>query len=235
MFRKLITLAAAAGALAAAATGTAQAATNTAATVKPAVTTMWTATTTLTNRPDSGAQGNTWALDNMARKATIKRIGEVAASNCPGTDTGHCYLWDATIADNGQFTTQAGQLAPRTGTLERSLTGPVKGGSPNVQFYSSWKSAKAVRVPTSLDGSGSARQSTTNWVEQFFGLSAVFNSAANPGGPDLGSWSWKYTLAFGSNDVCPNDAWQWVDAANSSGGSLAVDGNILTASVPADC
>jgi hypothetical protein len=197
-----------------------------------------TATTQIANRPDSGVQGNNWALDNFTRVATLTRIGEVAASNCPSSDTGHCYLWDFTISDTGKFTTIAGQLAPRTGTLDRKLTGPMTGGTSNGQFYSSWKTAKASRVPTTEDDQGLAptgRKTTTNWVEQFFGASAVFNSAANPGGPDLGSKAgWTYTLNFGSNKQCPNDAYRWVDAAAGQWGSLPVDGNILTPNA-ADC
>ena len=115
-----------------------------------------TAVTTLTNRPDSGAQGNDWALDNMTRTVSVKLVGEVAASNCPGTLTGHCYLWNASISDSGTFTTAAGQLAPRAGTLDSAITGAVKGGAPHVQFFSSWKTAKASLVPVSLDGTGSA-------------------------------------------------------------------------------
>jgi hypothetical protein len=196
------------------------------------------ATTTLSNRPDSGAQGNNWALDNFKRKATVVRVAEVAVSNCPGSDTGHCYLWDGSISDSGTFTTIAGQLAPRTGTLDRQITGKFAGGAPTVQFFASWKTAKAARVPVTENDNGvvpTGRHTTTNWVEQFFGPSAVFNSAANPGGPDLGSkWSWTYTLNFGTNNQCPNDAFRWVDANAGGGGSLNTDGNILTPNA-ADC
>lgn len=194
--------------------------------------------TTISNRPDSGVQGNNWALDNFTRTATVKLVGEVAASNCPGSDTGHCYLWNFKLDDFGHFTTIAGQLAPRIGVLDRKLTGAMLGGTTDGQFYSSWKTAKASRVPATENDNGtdpSGRMTTTNWVEQFFGLSAVFNSAANAGGPDLGSKAgWKYTLNFGSNNQCPNDAYQWVDAAAGQWGSLNTDGNILTP-VAADC
>ena len=197
-----------------------------------------TATTTITGRPDSGVQGDNWALDNFTRVATVKLVGEVAASNCPGTGTGHCYLWNATIADTGTFTAQAGQLAPRIGTLDRQITGPMSGGTSDEQFYSSWKTAKASLVPaTEADGGvvPSGRHTTTNWTEQFFGASAVFNSAANPGGPDLGSKAgWTYTLNFGTNSACPNDAYRWVDSAAGQWGSLNGDGNILTPD-SADC
>jgi hypothetical protein len=195
------------------------------------------ATTTITNRPDGGTQGNTWALDNFTRVATVTLAHEVAVANCPGSDTGHCYLWNATIKDTGHFTTIAGQLAPRTGTLDTQVTGRFAGGSSTVKFFGSWKTAKASRVPVTEDDQGVApggRSTTTNWVEQFFGNSAVFNSAANPGGPDLGNWGWTYTAGFGSNSQCPNDAYRWADTAANQDGSLNTDGNILTPNA-ADC
>jgi hypothetical protein len=196
------------------------------------------AVTQIANRPDSGVQGNNWALDTFTRTATITLVSEVAASNCPGSDTGHCYLWNGTISDAGTFTTIASQLAPRTGTLDRAITGKMTGGAPNVQFYSSWKTARASRVPATENDNGqdpTGRHTTTNWVEQFFGASAVFNSAANPGGPDLGSKAgWTYLLRFGSNNECPNDAYRWVDSAADQWGSLNTDGNILTPNA-ADC
>jgi hypothetical protein len=207
------------------------------AAVKPAATVQATATTTISNRPDGGVQGD-WALDNFTRVATVKLVGEVAATNCPNSDTGHCYLWNATIKDTGHFTTIAMALAPRVGVLDRQLTGIMAGGAPNEQFYSSWKTPKASRVPTTENDNGqdpTGKKTTTNWVEQFFGASAVFNSAANPGGPDLGTkWSWTYTLNFGSNNQCPNDAYKWVDAAASNSGASNTDGNILTPNT-ADC
>ena len=113
-----------------------------------------TASTAVSNRPDSGVQGNNWALDTFKRVASVKLVGEVANTNCPGTDTGHCYLWDFTITDSGHFKAIAGQLAPRTGTLERALTGTFAGGTSNGQFYSSWKTAKATRVPTTENDNG---------------------------------------------------------------------------------
>ncbi len=199
--------------------------------------TVITASTAVSNRPDSGVQGNNWALDTFTRVASVKLVGEVANTNCPGTDTGHCYLWDFTITDSGHFKAIAGQPAPRTGTLERALTGTMAGGTKNGQFYSSWKTAKAARVPATENDNGAdptGRHTTTNWAEQFFGASAVFNSAANPGGPDLGNWGWTYTLNFGTNSQCPNNAYRWVDAAANGGGSQPPDGNILTP-LAADC
>lgn len=199
----------------------------TASHVTPAVAPKITATTHLTNHPDNGNNG-VWASEDFTRTVTIQRVGEADISNCPGSDTGKCWLWDATMTDSGSFTTIASALSPRAGTvLDLALQGKFSGGSPNVQFYSSWKTARASRVPATVDGPVSGRRTTTRWPELFFGSSAVFNSAANPGGPDLGHWAWRYRIAFGVNPQCPNDASQWVDGWNNSDGELAVDGDIL--------
>lgn len=185
------------------------------------------ATTVLSNRDDSGVYGN-WAKDHFTRAATIKLVNQVSVSNCPGSDTGKCYLWNFKLADKGTFTTVVGANQPNANVpLDLALTGPMTGGTKDGEFYASWRNPIVSNVPATLNGSGGPRQSTTNWVEQFFGPSAVFNSAANAGGPDLGSSAgWTYTLGFGSNPQCKNEATQWVDAAAGSWGSLPADGNI---------
>lgn len=196
-----------------------------------------TATTAISNRPDSGNHGD-WASDNVSRKATIQLVGQVGVEHCPGSDTGHCYLWNFKLADSGHFITTASGLSPRAGrTLDLALTGAFAGGTTSGQYYSSWKTARASRLPASendMNTVPAGRKTTTNWVERFYGSGAVFNSAANPGGPDLGRWSWKYTLGFGSDRQCPNNASQWVDAANNGDGASPPDGDILAPN-SADC
>jgi hypothetical protein len=209
-----------------------------------------TASTKITNRPDGGNHDNatqgknqTWANDNFTRTATVTLIGEVARSHCPVTGTGHCYLWDARITDKGTFTTNpttdSGSSSPRAGKpLDTpAQTGAFSGGSQDVQFYSSWKTPTTSTVPKTENDGGlfpSGKKTTTNWVEQFFGSGALFYSAANSDGPDLGDWSWTYTLGFGTNTACPNDAYQWVDAAANNAGQDITAGDILTPSA-ADC
>ena len=211
-----------------------------------------TATTVISHRPDGGDNGN-WAQDNFTRIATVHRGGAVALSNCPGGTTGHCYVWTFQIADSGTFTTEpAGGPAayngnaPRTGTLDLQVTGTMAGGTKTGTFFTDQQAAPctvsgAKCVSTSVpateddqDGLPSGEKTTTNWVEQFFPGGSVFNSAANPGGPDLGGWSWTYTLAFGKDSQCPNDAYRWVDSAANSEGALNTDGNILAPN-SADC
>jgi hypothetical protein len=193
-----------------------------------AVTTTFTAVTSITVHPDGGAQGNNWANDNFTRTATIHRVNQVSVADCPGSGTGKCWFYTGTLSDVGTFSTIAGQLAPRTGTLGLALTGSFSGGTKTIEFWSSWATPNVADVPKTATGLATGRGTTTNWVEQFFGAGAVFNSTANPGGPDLGKWSWRYTLNFGSNSQCPNDAYQWIDSAANGGGSEIGDGNILT-------
>jgi hypothetical protein len=195
-----------------------------------AATTTFTATTSVTDHPDSGTQGDNWANDNFTRVATVKRLpGTVALADCPGSGTGFCYPWVGTLTDSGHFTTVTDVDSPRTTTLlDQSLTGTFNGGSTTIKFYSSWKTANATLVPKHVDGTVSGRETSTDWVEQFFGGTATFGSAANPGDVDLGNWSWKYTMNFGSDTACPNDAYQWIDSATNGSGSQNGDGNILT-------
>lgn len=186
------------------------------------------ATTSITNHDDSGTEGNNWALDNFTRVATIKFVNQVSVSNCPGSDTGKCYFWTYTLKDNGTFTTVPNVDEPNSTTqLDLALTGPMTGGTSNGEFYTSWRNPSVSSVAKTVNGDGSMRESTTNWPEQFFGKSAVFNSVANPGGPDLGSTAgWTYTLNFGTDPQCIHEATQWVDAAASGWGTLKSDGNI---------
>jgi len=196
-----------------------------------------TAATTISHRPDGGDNGN-WAQDNFTRTATIHRTGAVGLSNCPGSTTGKCWAWTFKITDTGNFTTEpAGGpaayngLSPRTGTaLDLQVTGTMAGGTKDGTFFTDQQAANNSLVPLTEDDQDllpSGTSTTTAWVEQFFPAGAVFNSAANPGGPDLGDWSWTYTANFGSNSQCKNDAYRWVDSAANSAGALNTDGDIL--------
>ena len=124
-----------------------------------------------------------------------------------------------------------GGVLPQAGkTLDTAVTGKFSGGTTRGVFFASAKAANSSLVPAAEDDMGSdpsGEQTTTNWPEQFFPAGTVFNSVANPGGPDLGPWRWSYTLGFGSNKACPNDAYRWVDSAANGGGATPPDGDIL--------
>ena len=202
-----------------------------------------TAVTVISHRPDGGNAGN-WAQDNFKRTATVHRVGQAGLSNCPGSTTGHCYAWTFKIADSGHFTTEpAGGpaayngLSPRTGAqLDLAVTGTMSGGTHSGTFFTDTQAASATVPATEDDADAlpSGDKTTTNWVEQFFPAGAVFNSGANPGGPDLGNWSWTYTLPFGADAQCKNDSYRWVDSSSNGGGSVNTDGDILAPS-SADC
>jgi hypothetical protein len=202
-----------------------------------------TATTMISNRPDGGNHDSpiagvnkTWANDNFKRVTHVSRVGPAPLADCPHSRTGKCWAWVGTITDTGTFTTSptasSGALSPQAGkVLDTAVTGIFTGGTRTIKFWTSWANAFASLVPTTENDHGvipTGRRTTTNWVEQFFGGGAVFNSTANPGGPDLGAWGWAYTLNFGSNHACVNDAYRWVDSAANGAGGKNTDGDILT-------
>lgn len=202
------------------------------------------AITQVTDHPVSSealhANYGDWAYDNFTRTATVHLVGPTADSNCSPTAT-TCYSWTGKLKDAGTFTTVVGQADPGQvigpSTQEQALTGSLKGGTSGIAFYATSNDAEASRVPTMISGPVSGEQTTINWVEQFFPAGTAFNSSGNSGAPDLGSWSWTYTLAFGSNTQCPNLAFRFVDSAAGSGGSVPYDGSIQTplSSPPAPC
>lgn len=183
-----------------------------------------TAVTHITNRPDSGDQGNNWADDNFTRTATVVRHGLVAPSNC-GVVSGSCWDYTYTITDKGTATTIPGQQSPRTGIiLDLEVTASMNGGTHNGQFYATSGSPHASLVPTTEndhDAVPTGNSTTGNWIRQFFLGTTVF------GANNLGSWGWTYRLNFGGDTQCPNDAYQWVDALASGGGVGNINGDIL--------
>ena len=85
----------------------------------------------------------------------------------------------------------------------------MTGGTTTGEFYGLFRFGGDQRMPATENDHGTVptgRHTTTDWAEQFFGAGAVFNSAANPGGPDLGRWAWTYTAAFGTDSSCPHVA-----------------------------
>lgn len=183
-------------------------------------------TTVVSNNPDSGVSG-TWADDDFTRYAKITRVSEVALNNCPAGSV-QCWLWDYVITDSGTFTTRAGALSPRSATvLDQSLTGAMTGGTRNGQFYSNRDVAYSKIVASTVNDHGvppvNHLHTFADWYQMFFARNgSKFASVTE------GDWSWTYTLPFGANAQCPNDAYRWVDAAASGSGSISIDGDILT-------
>ena len=211
--RKTLTVLAVAAAALAVTAGTASAAPQSA----PAGT--YTATTDLTNRPDGGAGGNTWALDSMTRTLTIKVTGT------PGhyTDT-------ATVTDEGTFAVIPGALTPNQApgryAGDRIAAHPavwlaLVHGSAHYAFTSAAlpSSAPNLGVPRNEDGTPTGNQTTGNWYKQ------AFSSPAGLGGTGLlNNWGWDYT-AFVIHGVGLGIQ-EWADGAANGGGNLPGDGNI---------
>jgi hypothetical protein len=157
-----------------------------------------TAATHLTQRPDSGYSGN-WALDNMQRTASVT-LGDAVtpATDCGATAT-TCYAYTGTISDQGEAFATTGVTSPgaQAVAIKGSPVAAVQ-GSATVTFDASSDTPSAATVPASLAGAGSAEQSTTNWVEQFFPAGTDFSA------PSLPTWSWVY------NDSA--DCQTWTDA-----------------------
>ena len=193
-------------------------------------TSTYSATTTLTNRPDSGINGD-WALDSISRTATIIRHGTVSANNCGGISP--CYLWSGKITDKGTFATTPGQDSPGAGlqngngplVMGATVTGPMHGNY-NYSFYSTVKTPDGT-VPSTVDGNNDP---TGQWPALFFagGTSVLYDFSGNTGNAaNYGTTgSWTYTAPLGADSACPHDSSQWVDAS-PDWGSKAVDGNIL--------
>lgn len=190
-----------------------------------------------------------WANDSFVRTATIWLKGPAADTSCSPTATS-CYLWIGELKDRGTFTTVVGAYDPQNALgpaiEQQALTGVFKGGSSHFKFYASTNQADSALVPSAVNDPASG--ATVLWVEQFFRAGTVFSSgcaatgsapAYTPGSPIactvdncpdyLGPWSWTYTLGFGVNAQCPNNAFRWVDNYIDRG-SYPADGNIETPS-----
>jgi hypothetical protein len=198
-----------------------------------AATTTTTASTAVSNRSDSGINGNNWALDQMTRVTTVSRHAQVDPSHCGGT--GPCYSWTGQIKDNnGHFTTQVGQLSPGAGSFNGG-TEPTIGVAANgtfsgvfhYSFYTTAAAASASNMPATAIGDPPATVSAGHWVEQMFAPSTPFWDANGNAGAILSTTgSWSYTLPLGADAACPNVSSHWVDASPDWGGN-AFSGNIL--------
>jgi hypothetical protein len=160
-----------------------------------------TAVTHLTNRPDSGYAGNTWARDNMRRTASVTLTGRDTHLTDCGAGATTCYAYTGTISDTGTARALAGVTSPgaQAVPIHGTPTAAVKGNA-TVSFDASSDAPSASLVPAALSGAGNAEQSTTNWAEQFFPAGTHFSAVSLP------TWRWTYVVA--------KDCQTWVDAYN---------------------
>jgi hypothetical protein len=203
------------------------------------------ATTKITNDPDSGDNGY-WAVDNFRNTSSLWYDGKVSGVNCGLAAAAKCYAFEYGVKDTGTTTTvpsadaPAGSttawpgLSPRTGaTMQEQITGAFNGGSSDGTIYSTSSTPQAWRVLATFNEQGnvqSGEDTIDTWAEQFFPAGDV----TLPGGSDLGPVAgWTYTFGFGSDTACPNDGYQWTDAA-PDWGSGVTDGDVLAANAT-DC
>jgi hypothetical protein len=181
---------------------------------------MVTASTHVTNHPDSGAGGNTWAYDDFTRKLTLSRSSHTTSCThmtgyAPGDD---CYT--ATVTDKGQFHAILGVDSPNQSTagvkVAHAVTGSMNGGAAYIVAAPHGDAPDALRVETAQNDNfadPSGDHTTTDWPQQAFAVpGTVLVAYADAGN----GWSWTYTTACQS----------WTDAGTNSGGSLPGDGNI---------
>jgi hypothetical protein len=168
------------------------------------------AQTRMLHRPDSGGNGN-WAIDNLARSASLTSLGRVTPANC-GNVSGPCYGYEATLQDKGAFTPiqdafTPNQGAPYTGEIiTTTASGRISGQATFSEFYSSSLPSSS-NVPTTVYGSG---DSTSTWPELFFPSGATFQ------GLIIGPWTWTYRVGMQ----------QWIDSSTNSSGQVPAAGNI---------
>ncbi|HUN38434.1 MAG TPA: hypothetical protein VMU95_41115 [Trebonia sp.] len=159
-----------------------------------------TATTAVSDRDDSGDNGN-WAKDAYTRTVSVTRHGAAPAADC-GSGAAACWFYTGTIADSGTFQTVSGADSPSKGTpISGVVDGTFTGGS-DVEFYASSGSPTAA-VPGTVTGD---TPSTTDWVSLFFASGTVIST------PNLTNWSWTYSA--------PNTCEQWADAASGQTGDI---------------
>ena len=170
------------------------------------------ADTLMTNRPDSGGNGD-WANDEFTRKVTIDQQTPTAASNCGLTAT-QCFLIEgAKLTDtDGTFTTISNAFTPNQfGTdaglhITNVVSGKMSGNGEFPAFYAT-ELPDAHKVPATNDGD--ANPSTT-WPELAFPAGTQFTG--------LSEDTFSYSYHHGTQ--------HWLDADTNNGGQSATAGNI---------
>lgn len=170
------------------------------------------AVTTLSNRPDSGGNGN-WANDHMSRASMVLLMG-----GSPGN-------WDyqSSVYDTGSFHGLAGAFTPNQDITYKNDTQADSSGGTLVGFanYHFTASSLASAYPPAT-GSGSGPSSTGNWPKQFFAVGAVTDAGIYNDGAV--GWHWGYMQTTADNCGVMES---WLDSAANSGGQVDSAGNIF--------
>jgi hypothetical protein len=168
--------------------------------------------TSLTNRPDSGGNGN-WANDHLTRTFAYNLV----------STSGGVFSYTGVLCDSGTYTTIPGAFAPNQGPgftglrITGDVTATVSDGFATFEF-SSTTAANPALMPASQDGSGF---STSNWPAQLFTADAATVNLDN-------DWTWTYTDP--AHKACPTCGeflrQNWVDSAADGGGQDPGSGEI---------
>lgn len=180
-------------------------------------------TSKLSNRPDSGGNGN-WANDATTRAALVLYMGDATGA----------HTYEGSVSDTGSFHALAGAFTPNQGGTDAGLKlGDSLGGAIAGSTGYSFTSSAFVTTGPGASYSGS-NPSTGAWYKLFFAASTTFGTA-NTDGSALDNagpvqWAWSYTSA---KDNC-GAVEHWSDASYNGGGQTTAAGNI-TAPLAGSC
>lgn len=178
------------------------------------------ATTTLTNRLDSGGNGD-WAIDGDTAASPAYGVTRTFKITLVSQSAGH-WTWNGAACDGGQATAIPGAFTPNqgpghTGQVIRSQVTTTLNGTASYTFTTDapLSAARNLGLPASENGTPApgSPQTTSLWYEQAFPAGTTF------GGPGIGPWSWTYTAG-----LFPPES--WTDASANNGGQVPSAGNI---------
>lgn len=176
-------------------------------------------TATLSDRPDSGGNGN-WANDRITRRSMLVYLGDATTG---------VHSYQGSVADSGTFHALAGAYTPNQGGADAGAKlGDSLGGSISGLTGYQFTSTAFVSASPAAAYSGS-QPSTSSYYQLFFAPGTTFGGAGiDSTGPV--QWAWTYTS---NKDNCGNVE-TWTDASYNSGGQVYDAGNI-TAPAAGSC
>ena len=188
-----------------------------------------TAVTQLTNRPDSGGNGN-WAYDTFHRQLVLSYLGK-------SRDSAHAaapYMYSAVVNDRGSFKDIPGaftpnQGAPYTGKILKptQVKGTMTGDGKYALFYASNKASKRY-VPSRIPSRDNPAYPSVTWPELAFPAGTVFSQNMATGADET-SFAYYYAYSFKTHHgkAVRMHTQKWADTAWNGDGQNKHDGNIL--------
>lgn len=174
-------------------------------------------TFSISNNNETGNSSDVWAIDTVNRTITITKHGVANIGFCPSPPgNATCYLYDATVTENGTFVAVPGNASPNAGTpIAAAVDGTVTGGT-DVQFYADSGDLSATYVPNTIINNGDAHLGTMTdpqWYEYFFPLGTVVTHVRLP------DYNWVFS-ATSENCTLPDTQEQWTDAFGGETGDI---------------